>query len=97
MAHGDYWVKRLTLDPKTKPEVQAALNRWWPRVMAIFGRPGSRKNKRYRELGLKVRDNDEVRKAFEKEVREKAEVWGLVIPKWIPDWERVPEDAVISG
>jgi ring-1,2-phenylacetyl-CoA epoxidase subunit PaaA len=97
VAHGDYWVKRLALDPKTKPEIQAALERWWPRVMAIFGRPGSRKNARYRELGLKVRDNDQVRKAFEKEVREKAEAWGLVIPKWTPDWERVPEDAVSSG
>ncbi|HEX9006856.1 MAG TPA: Phenylacetic acid catabolic protein [Bacteroidota bacterium] len=97
VAHGDYWVKRLALDAKTKPHIQAALDRWWPRVMAIFGRPGSRKNARYRALGLKLRDNDDVRKTFEKEVREKAEAWGLTIPKWTPDWERVPEDAVISG
>jgi len=97
IAHGDYWVKRLALDPKTKPDIQAALDRWWPRVMAIFGRPGSRKNARYRALRLKLRDNHDVRLTFEKEVREKAEKWGLTIPNWIPDWERVPEDAVISG
>ncbi|MGA9119693.1 MAG: Phenylacetic acid catabolic protein [Bacteroidota bacterium] len=97
VAHGDYWVKRLALNPKTHPEIQAALDRWWPRVMAIFGRPGSRKNIRYRAFRLKLRDNDEVRKTFEREVREKAEAWGLVIPGWIPDWERLPEDAVISG
>lgn len=97
VAHGDYWVKRLSLDPKTRPEIQDSLNRWWPRVMAIFGRPGSKKNTRYRTLGLKVRDNHQVRVDFEKEVRQKAESWGLTIPRWIPDWERVPEDAVISG
>ena len=97
VAHGDYWVKRLALNPKTKAEIQEALNRWWPRVMAIFGRPGSKKNMRYRTLGLKIRDNHQVRIDFEKEVREKAETWGLAIPHWVPDWERVPEDAVISG
>lgn len=97
IAHGDYWVKRLALDPKTKPEIQEALNRWWPRIMAIFGRPGSRKNKRYRELGLKKRDNDDVRQTFGKEVRQKAESWGLTIPEWIPEWQKVPEDSVIPG
>ncbi len=97
VAHGDYWVKRLALDPKTKPVIQASLDRWWPRVMSIFGRPGSRKNLRYRALGIKLRDNHEVRTTFAEEVRSKAEEWGLVMPEWIPDWERVPEDAVISG
>ena len=97
IAHGDYWVKRLALDPKTKPAIQQSLNLWWPRVMAIFGRPGSRKNARYRALRLKLRDNHEVRQTFDHEVREKAESWGLTIPPWIPDWERLPEDAVISG
>ena len=97
VAHGDYWVKRLALDPKTRPVIQESLNRWWPRVMSIFGRPGSRKNLRYRALGIKLRDNHEVRTTFAEEVRSKAEAWGLVMPHWIPDWERVPEDAVISG
>jgi ring-1,2-phenylacetyl-CoA epoxidase subunit PaaA len=97
VAHGDYWVKRLALNAKTKAEIQEALNRWWPRVMSIFGRPGSRKNARYRALGLKLRDNQEVRTTFAEEVRSKAEGWGLTIPSWIPDWQKIPEDAVISG
>ena len=97
IAHGDYWVKRLALDPKAKPEIQDALNRWWPRVMSIFGRPGSRKNKRYCDLGLKKRDNHEVRQTFAQEVREKAESWGLVMPLWTPEWEKIPEDSVIPG
>lgn len=97
IAHGDYWVKRLALDPTTKDDIQGAMNRWWPRVMAIFGRPGSRKNKRYRELGIKSRDNHDVREFFAQEVREKAEAWGLTVPVWIPDWAKVPEDSVIPG
>ncbi|TAK50917.1 MAG: hypothetical protein EPO24_16310 [Bacteroidetes bacterium] len=97
IAHGDYWVKRLALDPSTKNEIQESLERWWPRVMAIFGRPNSRKNLRYRELGLKKRDNHEVRLTFAQEVTEKAEAWGLTMPKWIPEWERIPEDSVIPG
>ncbi len=97
IAHGDYWVKKLALDSKRKDEIQDALNRWWPRVMAIFGRPGSKKNKRYRELGLKKRDNDDVRQTFAKEVREKTDAWRLTLPQWIPDWQKVPEDSVIPG
>lgn len=97
IAHGDYWVKRLALDPKNHGGIQHALDVWWPRVMAIFGRPGSRKNKRYRELGLKLRDNDEVRQTFRKEVEENCNKWGLKIPTWTPDWQKVPEDSAIPG
>ena len=97
IAHGDYWVKLLALSKDSKVEIQESLNRWWPRVMAIFGRPGSRKNKRYRDLGLKSRDNHEVRQTFAEEVRGNAEAWGLVLPEWIPDWQKIPEDSVIPG
>jgi ring-1,2-phenylacetyl-CoA epoxidase subunit PaaA len=97
IAHGDYWVKRLALDPSTKGEIQDSFERWWPRVMAIFGRPGSKKNKRYRDLGIKKRDNDDVRRTFAKEVTEKAQAWGLVVPAWTPDWAKLPEDSVIPG
>jgi len=97
IAHGDYWVKRLALDTASKAEIQESFERWWPRVMAIFGRPGSRKNKRYRELGLKSRDNDDVRQTFAKEVKDNADRWGLAVPRWNPDWQKVPEDSVIPG
>jgi len=97
IAHGDYWVKLLATQPATKEEVQESFERWWPRVMAIFGRPGSRKNKRYRELKLKERDNHDVRKTFEQEVRSNADAWGLRVPSWTPDWEKLPEDSFIPG
>jgi len=97
IAHGDYWVKKLAQDSRTRDELQETLNRWWPRVMSIFGRPGSRKNLRYRELGLKKRDNDEVRQTFAKEVKSKTEPLGLSLPEWVPEWQKIPEEAAIPG
>lgn len=95
--HGDYWVKRLALDRSTKGEIQAALNKWYPRTMNIFGRPKTHRNEVYRTYGLKQRDNDEVRKAFSGEVRLRCSEWGLLLPDWKPEWEKIEEDGVISG
>src|SRR5229473_487040 len=68
VRHGEYWVKRLSEDPATHEEAQTTFAKWYVRTMNIFGRPGSPRNQRYRELGLKVRDNDEVRQAFAAEI-----------------------------
>lgn len=85
--HGDTWVRKLALDPSTKAEVQAALDRWYPRTMNIFGRPGTKRNVTYRQYGLKQRDNDEVRAAFKAEVVAMCDEVGLRLPDWQPDWE----------
>lgn len=95
--HGDFWVKKLAFDRSTKAEVQAALDRWYPRTMNIFGRTKSERNKLYRKYGLKARDNDEVRKSFSQEVRLRCSEWGLRLPDWKPDWVKAEEDRVISG
>ncbi len=87
LQHGDLWVQRLSEDPATHDEIQAALDRWFPRVMNIFGRPRTPKNQLYRRLGLKVRDNDEVRQAFVDDVKPKLEAWRLRMPDWTPPWE----------
>ena len=87
LRHGDLWVQRLAEDPAMRDEVQAALERWYPRVMNIFGRPNTPKNRQYRELGLKVRDNDEVRQAFVADVTPKLEAWRLRLPDWTPPWQ----------
>ncbi len=95
--HGDYWVKKMALDRTTKVEVQSALNKWYPRTMNIFGRPHTHRNEIYRKYGLKFRDNDEVRMAFTEEVRLKCSEWGLALPDWKPEWEKIEEDGIISG
>jgi len=87
LHHGDMWVRKLAEDPQTHGDVQAALDRWFPRVMNIFGRPNTPKNQLYRRLGLKVRDNDEVRQAFVADVKPKVEAWRLRLPEWSPPWE----------
>ncbi len=97
IRHGELWVQRLAGDPATRPEAQAALDKWFVRTMNIFGRPGSARNAVYRKFRLKARDNDEVRQAFAKEVTGLAAAAGLSVPAWTPVWEKLPEEAQIPG
>jgi ring-1,2-phenylacetyl-CoA epoxidase subunit PaaA len=97
MAHGDHWVKKLAADPKTKGPAQEALDRWYPRTMNIFGRKGSKRNEVYRRLGLKKRDNDEVRQAFAAEIAAKCREYGLRVPEWKPEASKMTEEPFIPG
>ena len=97
MAHGDAWAKRLAQDPKTHDQTQLALNRWFPRTMNIFGRANSPKNKIYRKLGLKRRDNEEVRQAFALEVKQRCDEFGLTVPDWKPEQSKMSEEPFIPG
>jgi len=97
IRHGEYWVKRLAGDPATRDEAQKTFEKWYVRTMNIFGRPGSPKNARYRALGLKARDNDDVRSAFAREVKALCAQCGLTVPDWKPRWDQLPEEAHIPG
>ncbi len=97
IAHGDNWVMRLAQDPATHDAAQTALDKWFIRTMNIFGRPNSPKNKIYRELGLKKRDNHDVRLAFAQEVADRCKENGLKVPEWVPDWDNIPMDAYVVG
>jgi len=97
MAHGDWWVKKLASDPSTKGPAQEALDVWYPRTMNIFGRPNSPKNKIYRRLGIKKRDNDEVRQAFAADIKSKCDEFGLRAPDWKPVEKNMTEEPFIPG
>lgn len=97
MAHGDQWVKRLAADPKTKDGIQEALNTWYPRTMNIFGRRGSKKNETYRRLGLKKRDNDDVRQTFAADIKKNCDAFGLKVPEWHPEEKKMTEEPFIPG
>jgi len=97
MAHGDQWVKKLAADPATRGPAQAALDLWFPRTMNIFGRKGSSRNAVYRRLGLKKRDNDEVRRAFAADIKIKADKFGLKVPEWRPVAAKMSEEPFIPG
>ena len=79
--HGDTWVERLAKDPATHDAVQASFDKWYPRTIAIFGRAKTKRNALYCTLGLKKRDNGEVRQAWIDEVVPMAKAWGLTIPE----------------
>jgi ring-1,2-phenylacetyl-CoA epoxidase subunit PaaA len=97
IRHGELWVKRLAAGEATRDEAERTLHKWYVRTMNIFGRPGSSRNRLYRELGLKARDNDVVRQGFSDEVRSLVEPLGWRLPAWRPNWEKLPEDAQIPG
>lgn len=83
LAHGDKTVRLMAEDPATKPFLQERLNLWWPRVMNTFGKSTGAGNDIYQKLGLKTRSNADVRAAFVKEITEKCEAWGLVLPEYV--------------
>jgi ring-1,2-phenylacetyl-CoA epoxidase subunit PaaA len=81
LAHGDKTVREMAQDPARRAFLQERLNVWWPRVMNVFGRSqGGKGEETYLKLGLKRRTNNQVREAFVKEIGEKCQEWGLVIP-----------------
>jgi len=97
IRHGEHWVERLAGDPATRAEAQRTFEKWYVRTLKIFGRPGSPKNRVYRALRLKLRDNDEVRRAFQAEVQGLCKRFGLEVPEWRPTWSELPEEAQIPG
>src|SRR5690606_30235786 len=82
LAHGDKTVRALAEDPEKKQFLQERLNLWWPRVMNVFGKSSGATNDIYLKLGLKTRTNAQVREAFVKEIQEKCEAWGLIVPEY---------------
>ena len=80
VAHGEHWVKRLGQDEKTRPDVQKALDFWFPRVNKVFGKAGTDSNKLFQSFKLKQRDNHEVRDAWYDEMKPILEGYGLKVP-----------------
>ncbi len=82
--HGDVWVERLAKDPKTRQEVQQALNKWFPKTIDLFRPADSPIHKIYRKWGLMVRDYKELQEDFHKEIKERVACAGLQMPLWTP-------------
>ncbi len=80
VKHGETWVRKLGEDPQTRPEIQRALDFWYPKVNKIFGKPGTESNKTFQKYKLKQRDNDAVRKIWYDEIKPLLESYGLTVP-----------------
>ncbi len=64
----------------TKEEAQAAVDKWYPRALDMFGHSNSETSRRAIEYGLKRWTNDEARHRFIEEVRGVLGSMGLALP-----------------
>jgi len=80
VKHGETWVRKLSQDPTTRPDVQKSLEFWFPKVNKVFGKPGTDSNKTYQKFKLKQRDNHEVREDWYNEMKPLLESYGLTVP-----------------
>lgn len=80
VKHGETWVKKLSADLATRPEVQKALDFWFPKVNKVFGKGNTESNKTFQKFKLKQRDNHEVRVAWYNECKPLLESYGLTMP-----------------
>lgn len=80
VAFGALHVKKLADDPRRHEEMQAAIDRWFPRGLDMFGRSHSARAARYVHWGLKRRSNEALRDAWLAEVSELLTEMGLRVP-----------------
>jgi ring-1,2-phenylacetyl-CoA epoxidase subunit PaaA len=84
VGHIGFGTARLTelaANPETKPLAQAAVDRWYPMALDMFGRTGSWRADRFIEWGLKHRLNEEARRDYINEVGPVLQRMGLVVPR----------------
>jgi len=83
-------LRRMVQDgPKysgTKEEAQAAVNKWYPRSLDMFGHSNSDTSRRAIEYGLKRWTNEEARHRFIEEVTGLVAALGLELPN--PEFDR---------
>jgi 1,2-phenylacetyl-CoA epoxidase catalytic subunit len=83
-------LRRMVQDgPKysgSKEEAQAAVNKWYPRALDMFGHSNSDTSRRAIEYGLKRWTNEEARRRFIEEVTGLVASLGLALPP--PEFDR---------
>ena len=83
-------LRRMVQDgPKysgSKEEAQAAVNKWYPRALDMFGHSNSETSRRAIEYGLKRWTNEEARRRFIEEVTGLVAALGLTLPP--PEFDR---------
>ena len=86
-------VRTILTDPEyaemagTLPgEVQARLEKWYPRAMDTFGKKESRFGEAAVAMGIRKWDNEELRQMWMADINPTLERFGLKVPP--PDWDR---------
>ena len=68
MGYGYVKMRDLVRTDEGRAQAQAALDRWYPRGLDMFGRANSRRAARYVHWGLKHRSNETARAQYMAEV-----------------------------
>ena len=63
-----------------REKVQRAVNGFFPEVPKFFGAPGSRNNQLYRQYGIKLRSNEDMRADYIARARSTVEPLGITLP-----------------
>jgi ring-1,2-phenylacetyl-CoA epoxidase subunit PaaA len=80
IGYGTARLADLAADPVTRTDAQAAVDRWYPRALDMFGRTGSRRAEQFIKWGLKHRPNEVARRDYIVEVGPVLERMGLTVP-----------------
>jgi ring-1,2-phenylacetyl-CoA epoxidase subunit PaaA len=82
-GHPDFGMRcvRALVAERGAAPVQRALRKWWRISMNLFGPPVTRNTALYIRLGLKVRTNEERRRAFRAAVEPRILAVGLAVPR----------------
>jgi ring-1,2-phenylacetyl-CoA epoxidase subunit PaaA len=71
---------RDLIDQGRRDEVQAAIDRWYPDALDMFGNPRSKRDRTYIRWGLKRRTNQEARRQYAAEADAVIRDLGLEVP-----------------
>lgn len=80
VAHGFRIAREMAQTESGKEQIQAALERWWPVTLDMFGKSNSKRSELYLKWGLRKYSNEEARQRFMAITKPKIEKLGLVIP-----------------
>ncbi|MGN6667583.1 MAG: Phenylacetic acid catabolic protein [Trinickia sp.] len=81
VAHGYRIVRDACATDAGRAQAQAALDRLWPHVLALFGRDDSRRSRLYVKWGLRKTTNGELRKNFLRKTLPRLESLRLTVPE----------------
>ncbi len=79
VSFGIYKCRDL-IDQGRKHEVQAAVDRWYPEAVDMFGSPKSKRDRKYIRWGLKRRTNEQARREYMAEAQAVIRELGLEVP-----------------
>ena len=80
VGYGHIKLRELVKTEEGRAQAQAALDRWYPRGLDMFGMSNSRRAARYIHWGLKRRTNAEARREYIAEVTPLIQELGLRVP-----------------